>query len=121
LGACAAFDRVAQDAVIAHGVAPAGTQSDIVAVGEVEECIEAALDAESCEVSVSASNDTSQGGVLGGIEVPISPLFTTFTCTLTFTPWPASFVIAGVSFDNPGKLTHERRITVDRYRPGVVV
>ena len=33
--ACAAFDQAALDAVVSHGVAPAGEQSQLAAVDEV--------------------------------------------------------------------------------------
>lgn len=118
--ACATFDRVAADAVISHGVSPAGEQSIHSSVGSVRDSIERALDMRTCEVSVdvSAPEPAATGG---GLSFPISPLLSTYTCTLRYHPWPGSFVLAGVSFSPPVVLTHERRLVVDRFRPGVVV
>ena len=118
--ACATFDRVAADAVISHGVSPAGEQSIHSSVGSVRESIERALDMRTCEVSVdvSAPEPVPTGG---GLSFPISPLLSTYTCTLRYHPWPGSFVMAGVSFSPPVVLTHERVLVVDRFRPGVVV
>ncbi len=118
--ACATFDRVALDAVIAQGVAPAGEQSALASAGEVRSCITEALAMRSCEVTVEVSGPepVARGG---GLSFPISPLLTTYTCTLRYHPWPGSFVMAGVVFSPPLALTHERRMVVDRFRPGVVV
>ena len=41
--ACAAFDQAALDAVISHGVAPAGEQTQIAAVDEVRTALVEAL------------------------------------------------------------------------------
>lgn len=117
---CATFDRVALDAVISQGVSPAGEQSALSSAGEVQSCISQALAAHSCEVTVqvSGAEPVSRGE---GLSFPVSPLLTTYTCTLRYHPWPHSFVMAGVPFSPPIALTHERRLVVDRYRPGVVV
>ncbi|MDO4404759.1 MAG: hypothetical protein Q4C09_06955 [Atopobiaceae bacterium] len=118
--ACATFDRVAPDAVISQGVAPAGEQSALAAAGEVQSCIEAALSMSSCEVTVDVSGPEPRS--LGrGLTFPVSPLLTTYTCTLRYHPWPSAFVIAGVHFAPSLALTHERKLVVDRFRPGVVV
>ena len=118
--ACATFDRVAPDAVISHGVSPSGEQSALASAGSVKRCIESALAMSSCEVSVSVSGaDPAPLG--GGLTFPVSPLLTTYTCTLRYRPWPGSFRLAGVSFSPPLALKHERKLVVDRFRPGVVV
>ena len=118
---CATFDRVAMDAVVAHGVAPAGEQTSDTAVGEVTQAIEGALGAgDSCRVEVSAS--TSQAPTSGGgISFPVSPLLTTYTSTMRYRPWPRVLTLAGVRVGTPLELSHTRSLTVDRYRPGVVV
>ena len=56
-----------------------------------------------------------------GLTFPVSPLLTTYTCTLRYRPWPGSFVIAGVAFRPPVALRHTKTLVVDRFRPGVVV
>lgn len=116
---CATFDRVSYDAVIAQGVAPSGTQTSIVAAGEVGRCIESALDTPTtCSVEVSAERVGMSGETRG---LFLSPLLTRFRCTLVFRPWPSTFTIAGVAYDTPLALRHERALVVDRYRPGVVI
>ena len=118
--ACAAFDRAAPDAVISQGVSPPGEQSALASSGAVKSCIESALAMSGCEVSVTVSGADPR--VLGeGLTFPVSPLLATYTCTLRYRPWPGSFVIAGVPFSPPVVLTHTRTLTVDRFRPGVVV
>ncbi len=117
---CATFDRVSLDAVVAQGVAPAGTQSRIAAAGEVRSSIESALDASqvcSVEVATEPVGETGEGVR----RLFLSPLLTRFRCTLVYRPWPSSFVIAGVTYDMPLALRHERSLVVDRYRPGVVI
>ena len=118
--ACATFDRVAMDAVISQGVSPPGEQSALASSGVVRACIEDALDMPGCEVEVGAAGPEVVG--LGrGLTFPVSPLLTTYTCTLRYRPWPSAFVIAGVSMGAPLVLTHVRTLTVDRFKPGVVV
>ena len=119
--ACATFDRVAPDAVIALGVSPAGEQSALSAAGQVRSSIQSALDMSSCEVSVQVSGAQQDGAAGHGLGFSVSPLLTTFTCTLRYRPWPGSFVMAGVVFTPPIALTHTRTLVVDRFRPGVVV
>lgn len=118
---CAVFDQVALDAVISQGVSPAGELSEVASVGAVEHCIEDALASERCTVSVSTDQATTSVSGGKGIVFPVSPLLTDFTCTLTYRPWPSSFVIAGVAYESPVVLTHSRSIVVDRFRPGVVI
>lgn len=118
--ACASFDRIALDAVVSQGVSPPGEQSASAAAGQVQACIESALAMPNCEVSVGVSG-ASTPAAGRGLRFPVSPLLTTYTCTLRYRPWPHSFVIAGVPFSPPVALTHERTLTVDRFKPGVVV
>lgn len=116
---CAVFDRVAPDAVLVHGVCPAGIQTDVVAVDKVRRQIEESLDAaEVCAVYVDASRLREEAGT--GL-FRLSPSLTRFTCTLSFRPWPSSFVLAGASYDAPPVLTHQKVLVVDRYRSGVVM
>ena len=119
--ACALFDRVALDAAISQGVAPSGEVSSLSAVGAVQSCIEAAMDSKSCTVEVTSRSLTGEERRREGISFPVSPLLTDFVCTLSYHPWPSSFVIAGVSYDSPLVLRHSRSIVVDRFRSGVVV
>ena len=117
--ACAAFDQVALDAVVAHGVAPAGEQTQVASVEEVRAALAEGLGREdTCEVEVSAEGVSP--GASGGSFV-ISPLLTRYTCTLYYHPWPRLLRMPGITFEAPLSLRHERQLVVDRYRPGVVV
>lgn len=117
--ACAMFDRVAQDAVLMHGVSPSGTQTSVVAVDQVRSSIcDALKDDPSCSVEVSAER---VGGTGRGSLLSLSPSLTRFDCELRYKPWPSAFVMAGVRYDAPVFLRHARTLVVDRYRPGVVM
>lgn len=119
--ACAVFDRVALDAVVSQGVSPSGAVTESASIDAVRSCIESALGSDRCSISVEASGVSSASGSGKGISFPVSPLLTDFTCTLSFHPWPGSFVIAGVPYSSPFVLTHTRSIVVDRFKAGVVV
>ena len=117
--ACAAFDQAALDAVVSHGVAPAGEQTQIAAVDEVRSALADALGREdTCEVEVSASAASEDATEA---TFAISPLLTRYTCTLVYHPWPSLLRLPGVTYEAPIALRHERELVVDRYRPGVVV
>lgn len=119
--ACAAFDQAALDAVVAHGVAPAGKQTSVAATEEVRAAIASALGREDrCEVSVQA--EAVSGSWAGsGTNFLISPLLTRYVCTMTYRPWPRLVRMPGITYSAPVALTHERELVVDRYRPGVVM
>jgi Flp pilus assembly pilin Flp len=117
--ACAAFDRLSLDAVVAHGVAPSGAQTEATGASEVQSAITSALGREgTCEVSVSVE-DVDSGEASS--EFVVSPLLRRFVCKLTYKPWPSSVRMPGITLDAPFALEHERSLVVDRYRPGVVV
>lgn len=129
--ACAAFDQASLDAVVAHGVAPSGEQSLTAAVAEVESALAEAVGREGrCSVEVRAES-VMEGEPGGGFETDtepgsdssfiVSPLLTRFVCTLTYSPWPKTLRLPGITLEAPLALTHERELVVDRYRPGVVV
>lgn len=117
--ACAAFDRIALDAVISQGISPAGELGDASAAQAVSSCISQAIGREgtcSVEVRVERVSDAS-----GSADLTLAPLLTRFVCTLVYRPWPRSLSIAGVIYQAPLALRHERTIVVDRYRSGVVM
>ncbi len=68
------------------------------------------------EVSSEQGATTSDGGLLS-----LSGTFRTYTCTMRYEPWPSSLSIAGVSLGAPAQLSHGRAVTVDPWRPGVVM
>ena len=118
LGLCASFDRACLDAVIAHGVSPAGTQSLVGAVDSVESSIEDALgSSDAVEVEVSAA----PLGASQNLLVSLNPQLVRFTCTMYFRPWPRSLGFAGAVMEAPFEIAHTRSLVVDRYRPGVVM
>lgn len=117
--ACAAFDQVALDAVVAHGVAPSGEQSEGRAASEVRSAIEELLGREGrCEVGVRAEA-VGMGATSSGLVM--SPLLTRYVCTLTYRPWPRLLRMPGVTYEAPLALRHECELVVDRFRPGVVM
>lgn len=117
---CSTFDRVSLAAAVSHGVSPSGSQSRGAAVSEIEGVIRKALNSRACDVTVSAS-DAASAVEKDGLTFPLTPLLTTYRCTLTFHPWPTTVSVAGVGYSAPLSLRHERTITVDRFRPGVVI
>ena len=68
------------------------------------------------EVSSEQGAEALDGGLLS-----LSGTFRTYTCTMHYEPWPTSLSIAGVSLGAPTTLSHERAVTVDPWRPGVVM
>lgn len=119
-GAVARFDRVVPDIVLAHAAAPGGEgdKSSIDASATVQAQIQNAMEGYDLQVEVSSEQGTasSDGGLLS-----LSGTFRTYTCTMHYEPWPSSLSIAGVSLGAPAVLTHERAVTVDPWRPGVVM
>lgn len=119
-GAVARFDRVVPDIVLAHAAAPGGEgdESSIYASATVQAQIQNAMEGYDLQVEVSSEQGTasSDGGLLS-----LSGTFRTYTCTMHYEPWPSSLSIAGVSLGAPAVLTHERAVTVDQWRPGVVM
>ena len=101
---CARFDRACLDAVVSHGVSPAGEQSQV--------------GGSPCVVRVSAER-LDDGA--GGASFEISPFLTRYTCSMTFAPWPRELRLPGVSLEAPAVLSHSRELVVDRFRPGVVI
>lgn len=115
--ACAAFDRLALDAVCSQGVSPAGA-GDVAATEAVREDIVQSLGRlDTCEVEVSSSRANSDAE---GSTFLVSPLLTRYVCTLSYKPWPTSLRLPGVTLAAPVRLTHVRELVVDRYRSGVV-
>lgn len=118
--AVARFDRVVPDIVLAHAVAPSGEGDDdsIDASVTVQAQIQHAMEGYDLQIEVSSEQGTttSDGGLLS-----LSGTFRTYTCTMRYEPWPSSLSIAGVSLGAPAKLSHERAVTVDPWRPGVVM
>ena len=119
-GAVARFDRVVPDIVLAHAVSPGGEGDDSIvdASATVQAQIQDAMEGYELQIEVSSEQGTAatDGGLLS-----LSGTFRTYTCTMRYEPWPGSLSIAGFSLGAPAVLTHERAVTVDPWRPGVVM
>ncbi len=116
--ACAAFDRLSLDEIIAEGVSPAGEQSVVASVAAVGAALGSALGGEArCDVEVTAERVSAEEGEL----LSVAPLLTRYTCTMVFRPWPRELRLPGITYVAPLELRHERTLVIDRYRPGVVV
>ncbi len=105
---CAAFDRLAKDAVRTYAASPAHGQTLDDSVALVQESLRRSFSYDYVSVSVEAHKSA-----LG---------LATFTATLRFTPtlFGRSFSgsVFGVDMWSP---SHAVQMTVDPYRPGVVV
>lgn len=103
---CAAFDRVARDAVRIYAASPEYGQTPDQACGRVRAVLDDVMDKDYLEVEVSAARDGTQ--------------LMTYTATLHFHPtlFGRGFVsqVFGVALPS---LTHCTSLTVDPYRPGV--
>lgn len=117
MSAAARFDRVAPDIVVAQGVSPAGEEFGNGAA-VVAEQLEQAMDGYDVEIEVSAVYGDEAGG---GSVLSMVGALKTYRCVMRYTPWPSSFSIAGVSLGAPFALTHERPVTVDPWRSGVII
>lgn len=123
VSATARFDRVAPDIVIARGVSPSGDLGADAKVSdassEIAEAIEGAMGSYDIEVEV---NCTSGGGVQkGGRGLTLVGALRTYRCSFKMKPWPSGLTVAGVSMGAPAFLEHAREVTIDPWRPGVVV
>ena len=114
------FDRAVPDIVLAHAVASEGEgdESSVDASATVRTQILNAMEGYDLQIEVSSEQgaEASDGGLLS-----LSGTFRTYTCTMHYEPWPTSLSIAGVPLGAPTTLSHERAVTVDPWRPGVVM
>ncbi len=123
VSASARFDRVAPDIVIARGVSPsgdAGADAKVTdASPEIAKAIKGAMGSYDIEVEVSCN---SGGGVQEGERgLSLVGALRTYRCSFRMRPWPSGLSIAGVSMGAPAFLEHAREITIDPWRPGVIV
>lgn len=118
--ATARFDRIAPDIVAAHAVSPSGegdgSADDGVSV--IESQIEGAMAGYDVEIEVTCTEGGASSGddlltLIGGLR--------TYRCSMRMRPWPSSLSIAGVDLGAPVALAHHRDVTVDPWRPGVVM
>lgn len=120
VAATARFDRIAPDIVAAHAVSPSGESDGSTddSVGVIESQIEGALAGYDVEIEVTCTEGGASSGddlltLIGGLR--------TYRCSMRMRPWPSSLSIAGVDLGAPVALAHHRDVTVDPWRPGVVM
>ena len=105
--ACARFDRLAPDIVVALAVSPAGGEG-----GTQEHAVRG--------VSVTVVAHSLWDDVSSGAGFTMAPHLTRYECTMRYEPWPSVLTVAGVEAGIPAQLTHTKSLTVDRYRSGVL-
>lgn len=120
VAATARFDRIAPDIVAAHAVSPSGESDGSTddSVGVIESQIEGAMAGYDVEIEVTCTEGGASSGddlltLIGGLR--------TYRCSMRMRPWPSSLSIAGVNLGAPVALAHHRDVTVDPWRPGVVM
>lgn len=106
-GHCAAFDRVARQAICTYGAAPCAGQSPNEACAQIRKAIERAFDGKEVKVEVR-----SQGELTG---------LTRFTATLHCTPTLFGVALRDKVFGvATPTLSHQTDLVVDAYRPGIL-
>lgn len=119
LSATARFDRMTPDIVLAHAASPAGADDrEGSVVGTVATELSEAMGSYGVEVEVTCAEEESPGvgsifSLVGGQR--------TYRCVMKYVPWPGNVVLAGVDMGAPVVLEHVREVTVDPWRPGVVM
>lgn len=119
LSATARFDRMAPDIVLAHAASPAGADDrEGSVVGTVATELSEAMGSYGVEIEVTCAEEESSGvgsifSLVGGQR--------TYRCVMKYVPWPGNVVLAGVDMGAPVVLEHVREVTVDPWRPGVVM
>lgn len=118
MAATARFDRVAPDAVLAHAVSPV-SDGDAAAAGTdtVRLQLERAMEGYAVEIEVVEETGDAESDAL----LSLVGAQRTYRCAMVYRPWPQGLGIAGVSMGAPLSLRHERPVTVDPWRPGVVM
>lgn len=119
IDACAVFDVVSSDTVIAQAASPAQNISASAMCSELESAIATALRRENtCSVSVCCED---RGVAEKSITSSFLPHYAKYICTLKFRPWPRALNLPIVSYSAPIELTHKKTIVIDRFKSGVVV
>lgn len=107
LESCAAFDRLARDAVRVYAATPAHGQSPSDSASLVQSQLEEAFSEDYLSVSVQVSDK--------------APGFATYTATLQFTPTLFGRRFSGTIFGvSIGALSHTTHMVIDPYRSGVI-
>ena len=105
---CAAFDRLARQAVCTYAAAPGYGQGTAQAAASAEADLRQQFNRDYLDVSVS-----SQGH---------SPGYVRYTATLSFTPTLVGRQFSGSVFGvSITPLRHSTQLTLDPYKPGAIV
>lgn len=105
---CAAFDRIAREAVRIHACSPAYGQNADQSCAQIAQLLEGHFDKDYLDSSVAASSD-SWG-------------HTTYVSTLEFSPTLFGMGLRSEIFGVPlPSLTHSVSLTVDVYKSGVLI
>ena len=108
LGDCAAFDRIAHDAVRIHAAAPAYGQGAEQSAALVQQEITAAMGRDNLEVSVTHAGTGAD--------------FDEYRATLSYAPTLFGMGLRSEVFGvSMPKLVHETAYVVDTYKPGVIL
>lgn len=108
LSECAQFDRVVRQSIRTYAAAPAYGETTAQINARIQSSIEEAFQEPHVSVSVS-----SEGAAFG---------YTTYTATLEFAPTLFGFGLKGDVFGvGLPVLRHKAALTVDTYRPGVLL
>lgn len=125
---CVRFDRLAAHAMVREVVSPATSESIQTSMRHVEQRLSQAFVGEGVMVSVTCANQTilDHESSITGVKsaapsFSVVGTYTSLMATLSWSPWPKRFVLAGVTFEPPPILTHTKRLVIDRHRPGVLL
>jgi len=116
--ACARFDRLAPDIVVALAVSPVGGEGGTQEHAVTQALQEAMSDLRGVSVTVVAHSLWDD--VSSGAGFTMAPHLTRYECTMRYEPWPSALTVAGVEAGIPAQLTYTKSLTVDRYRSGVL-
>lgn len=121
VSAVARFDRVVPDIAIAQGISVSASSNrdsaDAEARKAVKTQIEHAMDGYDVQIQVASDAGKEDGDSM----LALVGATKTYVCTMRYSPWPSRLSIAGIDLGAPAILSHERRVTVDPWRPGVLM
>ena len=108
VGDCAAFDRLSRQAVCVYATSPPYGKTTLASAGDVEAELRRSFSADNQEVNVNA--EQCAGG------------YVRFSATLKFAPTLFGRSFSGQVFGvELPSVSHTATVTVDPYRPGVIV
>ena len=90
-------------------------------VGASAATVASALEEAMASYPVTVEVEASGGGEEADTIFSLAGAPCTYRCVMRLHPWPSGLSIAGVSLGAPVTLDHERAVTVDPWRSGVVV